>query len=251
MATRPPENNVFLQEVDDALRQETLADFWRRYGRWMLAVAIAGLVAFGSYLFWQSRQGAARGADGEAFHALMEKIQAGPNAEADKELARLAKDGTPAYRAMAIIQQSNQKAADGDRKAAAALLAWLAKDDTVDKSLRDLALIRQTALEFDTLEPAAVIARMAPIVSPTDPVSAFFPGAAELTAIAHYQAGRFKEAGELFARIARHEGVSDSLKSRTGQMAGMLGVDALNGNDNNGDAGGDGVAPAADKGKTE
>src|SRR3546814_1131712 len=90
-----------------------------------------------------------------------------------------------AYRSAALIQQANMKAQTGDLKAAAALMAKVAGDTSVDQSLRDLALVRQTAFEFDTLKPEAVIARMKPLVEAKDPASSWFPSAAALSAIAH------------------------------------------------------------------
>lgn len=227
MATRPPANAALLQEVDDAVRKDELDQFARRYGRWLVALVVAGLLAFGGYLFWQSRQAAAAGEKGEALITAFDKLKGGDNKGAVAALTAIKTDGTPAYRAAATIQLANLRAEQGDRKGAAALLAGLAGDDTVDQSLRDMALIRQTALEFDTLKPELVIARLAPIVGRTDPVSAWYPSAAELTAIAHYQAGRFDQAGALYAKIAKIKDIPPALQSRTIQMAGMLGVDAV------------------------
>ena len=108
-----------------------------------------------------------------------------------------------------------------------ALRAQGVRTALVTMSLRDMALIRQTALEFDTLKPEAVIARLKPIVDAKDPASSWFPSAAELSATAYYQMGRFDEAGKLYGRVAKTPGISKSLQSRAVQMAGMLGVDAV------------------------
>ena len=227
MATRPPANAALLQEVDDAVRKDALDDFARRFGRWIVAGVVAALLGFGGYLFWQNQQSAAAGEKGEALVAALDKLKGGDSKGAASALDAIKADGTPAYRAAATIQLANLRAEQGDRKGAAALLAGLAADDKVDQSLRDMALIRQTALEFDTLKPELVIARLAPIVGRTDPVSAWYPSAAELTAIAHYQAGRFDQAGALYAKIAKIKDIPPALQSRTIQMAGMLGVDAV------------------------
>lgn len=227
MATRPPANTALLQEVDEAVRKEAVDDFARRYGRWVIGAVVAGLLGFGGYLFWQNQQLSAAGAKGEELVAALDKLKGGDAKGATAALTTIKANGTPAYRAAATLQLANMRAERGDLKGAAALLSGLAADDTVDQSLRDMALIRQTALEFDTLKPELVIARLAPIVGRTDPVSAWYPSAAELTAIAHYQAGRFDQAGALYAKIAKIKDIPPALQSRTIQMAGMLGVDAV------------------------
>lgn len=227
MATRPPANAALLQEVDEAVRKEELNAIARRYGAIIVAVLVAGLLAFGGYLFWQDRQRAAAGEQAEALVAAFDKLKSGQPKAAETALGKIAADGPAAYRAAASIQLANMKSETGDIKAAATLLGKLAQDESVDPALRDLALVRQTALEFDSIKPELVIARMAPILARKDPVSAWFPSAAELTAVAHYHAGRFKQAGELYARIAQTKDIPGPLQSRAVQMAGMLGVDAV------------------------
>jgi hypothetical protein len=227
LATRPTDNAHLISEVDEAVRKDELDAIARRYGRWIIGAIVAALLGLGGYLLWQDRQRAAAGEQSERLVAAFDKLKAGQPKATEAALTAIKADSGPAYRAAATIQLANMKAEQGDRKAAAAMLAALASDASAEQSLRDLALIRQTALELDSIKPELVIARLAPIVGKTDPVSAFFPSAAELTAIAHYQAGRFDQAGALFARIAQTKDIPPQMQSRAVQMAGMLGVDAV------------------------
>lgn len=228
MALSPTNNNAaLLQEVDEAVRKDQLDSIMQRYGRWIVAGIVAALLAFGGYLYWGHRQDVARGEKAEALLAAFQKEGAGQPTAAAAELKALEGEGNAAYRAAALIEQSNMKAKAGDLKAAAALLAQVASDTKVDQSLRDMALIRQTAIEYDGMKPQAVIDRLKPIVDAKDPVSSWFPSAAELTATAYYQLGQFDKAGALYGRIAKTPGITKTLQSRAVQMAGMLGVDAV------------------------
>lgn len=227
MALSPTNNAALLQEVDEAVRKDQMKAFMSRYGLWVAAGLLAALLAFGGYLYWNHRQTVVAGEQAERFSAILDQTSSGQAAAAAADLKALASDGSPAYRAVALIEQANVAAADGKLKEAATLLGQVASDSKIDASLRNLALIRQTAVEFDTLKPEAVIARMQPIVSQTGPQSSLFASAAELTAIAHYQLGQLDKAGPLFGQIAKMEDVAPSLKSRAVQMAGMLGVDAV------------------------
>ncbi|ALC13467.1 tetratricopeptide repeat protein [Sphingopyxis sp. 113P3] len=225
MALSPTNNAALLQEVDEAVRKDRLDSIWKNYGRWIVAAVIAALVAFGGYLFWNHQQETRRGEQAEALLAAFDKAKTSQPGAAALELDKLIAEGGPAYRAAALIQQANLKAQTGDLKSAAALMAKVAGDTKIDQALRDLALIRQTALEYDALKPETVIARMKPIVDAKD--SSWFASAAELSAIAHYQLGQFDQAGELYGRIAKLSDIPQSLQSRAVQMAGMLGVDAV------------------------
>src|SRR3546814_8145155 len=136
---------------------------------------------------WRHIEQGNRGEQAEALVAALGKANTSQPRAATAALDKSIAEGNGAYRSAALIQQANMKAQTGDLKAAAALMAKVAGDTSVDQSLRDLALVRQTAFEFDTLKPEAVIARMKPLVEAKDPASSWFPRAAELSAIAHYQ----------------------------------------------------------------
>lgn len=227
MALSPTNDAALMQEVDDAVRKDRLDNIWQRFGRWIVIGVIAALLAFGGYLYWGHMQEEARGENAELLLGAIDKAKAGQPTAATTELAKLEADGGEAYRAAALFQQANMKAERGDVKSAAALMAKAAADTKLDPSLRDLALLRQTVFEFDTLKPEAVIARMKPLVDAKDPPSSFFSSAAELSAIAHYQLGQYKQAGVLYGRITDAPNLPKSLQSRSAQMAGMLGVDTV------------------------
>ncbi|WP_033073954.1 tetratricopeptide repeat protein [Sphingopyxis sp. MWB1] len=227
MALSPTNDAALLQEVDEAVRKDRLDTIMQRYGLWIIGLAVAGLLAFGGYLYWDHQQNVARGESAEELVAALDKVASGQGDAATKALKAIEAGDEAAYRAAALIQQANMAAERDDLKGAAALMAKVAADPKLDSTLRDLALIRQTAFEFDTLKAEDVIARMKPIVDAKDPVSSFFPSAAELSAIAYYRMGQFDKAGALYGRIAEMPDLPRSLQSRSVQMAGMLGVDAV------------------------
>ena len=81
---------------------------------------------------------------------------------------------------------------------------------------RDAALIRQTALEFDSLKPEEVIGRLQPLAKPGNP---WFGSAGEMTALALIKQGKKAEAGQLFATIAKDKSVPETLRARAAQIA--------------------------------
>ena len=91
-----------------------------------------------------------------------------------------------------------------------------------------MALIRQTAAEFDTLDPQKIVDRLKPMAKPGH---AWFGSAGEMSAIAYMKMGKENLAGPIFAQIAKQEDVPETLRSRAQQMAGSLGVDAVQLND--------------------
>ncbi len=221
---RAGSDEAFLREVDDAVRASDLTSFWTRYGRWLLVLLGAGLLAFGGWIIYQNRVQAAADLQGEKFVEAMDKLRAGDEKGGRIELETLAKADQPGYRAMAQLVEANLLGEDGETKKAIALYSKVAKDDSLPQTFRDLALIRQTSAEFDALPAQTVIDRLKPLATPGNP---WFGSAGEMTAIAYMKMGKDNLAGPIFAQISKQDGVPQSLRSRSQQMAGALGVDAV------------------------
>lgn len=221
---RAGSDEAFLREVDDAVRASDLTSFWKRYGRWLLAALIAALLAFGGWIIYQNRQQAAADLQSEVFVDAMDKLRAGQEKEARAKLATLAKADQPGYRAMAQLVEANLLGEDGETKKAIAIYAKVAVDGSLPQTFRDLALIRQTSAEFDTLPPQTVIDRLKPLAVAGN---AWFGSAGELTAISYMKLGKDNLAGPILAQIAKQDGLPQSQRSRAQQMAGALGVDTV------------------------
>ena len=224
MALSPSNPDTFMREVDDAVRADRLQTFVQRFGRWLIAGVVVALAALGGWLWWQSSSEAAAGATGRSFSQALETMGKGRTKAASTQLEPLAKGDDVTYRALALMLQGNAALAQNDVRGAVAKFGQVANDSDVPQTLRNVALIRQTLIEFDLLEPAAVIARLRHLVARPGPS---FASAAELTALAELKRGNNRAAGQLYKRITEAVDVPESLKSRAIQMAGMLGVDAV------------------------
>ena len=55
----------------------------------------------------------------------------------------------------------------------------------------------------------------------------WFGSAGELVALAYVKMGKSDLAGPMFAAMAKDGGVPDSIRSRARQMAGVMGIDAV------------------------
>lgn len=238
---RAGSDEAFVREVDDAVRSSDLTNFWKRFGRWLVGAVIAALLAFGGYIIWQNRVQAAADKQSEEFVAAMDKLQANDDKGANILLTKLAKADQPGYRAMAQLVQANIEGEKGDSKKAVAAYAKIASDSSLPQAFRDLALIRQTSAEFDTLPPQTVVDRLKPLAQAGAP---WFGSAGEMTAMAYIKMGKDNLAGPIFAQIAKQENLPQSLRARATQMAGALGVDAVQLDEKKTDASTDKAAPA-------
>jgi len=219
LALTPEQNDALIREVDDAVRRDDVMSFWSRYGRLVVGLVGAALALYGAWLLWQNHQ---RGAAEQASEQFAVMIKAAQGVRLDQDnFDKLTKNGTPGYRAEAELVKAALASGKGDLKTAIASYDSLHADSNAPEPIRALALIRKTALTFDTMKPQAVIDTLKDLAVQGNP---WFGSAGEMTAIAYLKMNRKREAGDMFASINRDPAVNSSIRLRAGQMATMLGV---------------------------
>jgi hypothetical protein len=222
LALPPQTNESFLREVDEQVRLDTAARLWKRWGRVLIGAIVAALIAFGGYLWWQNQRDVVAGIEGEKLSVALDELGENRPQKAESELKVLTTSESPGYRASAKLALAASMLAKNDLKGAAVAYAAIVADTSLAQPFRDVALIRQTASEFDTLKPEQVVDRLKPLAIEGKP---WFGSAGEMTAIAYLKMNKNREAGMLFAAIAKDEGVPESIRSRSVQLASVLGVD--------------------------
>lgn len=218
-------DEAFLREVDEEYRRDQAMHILRNYGRWILGAVVLALIAFGGWLYWQHYNTRKAGTQGEQFDAAMRLVEESKADKALPELDRIAAGSGEGYAAMARIAQGNLLLQKNDTKGAAAKFAEVANNAKFEQPYRDLALIRQTVAEYDGLKPQVVIDRLKGLTNPNSP---WLGTAGELVAAAYLKAGNKAEAGRLYGQIAQGGAkVPESIRQRAVQLAGVLGVDAI------------------------
>jgi len=216
-------NEAFLREVDENLRRDQAADFAKKYGKWLIAAVVLFLSGVGGWLYWQNRQQQQTAAQSEELMGVYADIATGRTRQAQIRLAPLKESGNDVVKALALLTEAAMAIERNDRNAALANYRAISEDRGMPESYRDLSLIRATALEYDSIKPEEVIARLEPLTKPGNP---WFGTAGEMTAMAYLKQGQKEKAGRLFAAIAADPQVPETLRNRAVQVAATLGVEA-------------------------
>ena len=223
MALPPQSNDTFLREVDENLRRDELQDFVKKYGAWLTGGLLLLLAAVGGWLYWQERQRSEAAEQSEVLAQVYTDVGASKLATVPQRLDGLAAEGGDVVRASALFARAAVAIDQNDRNLALSKYREIMGDKDLAQPHREAALLRATMLEFDSIKPEDVIARLEPLAKPGLP---WFGSAGELTAMAYIKQGKRLEAGRLFAAVAADKQVPDSIRARAVQIAGTLGVDA-------------------------
>jgi hypothetical protein len=223
LAQPPDITDTFVREVDENLRRDRIRDFFRENGGWVVAGVILFLAICGGIIWYQQHREQRSEAEVEQLAQIYKDIGVGNTAKVPQQLDDLAQSGSKAVRATALFTRAALALQQNDQKLAAATFKKISDDSSLPDAYRNAALIRETALEFDQLEPQQVIARLQPLAKAGNP---WFGSAGEMTALALIKEGKSKEAGQLFVTIAKDKSVPESIRNRSIQISGSLGADA-------------------------
>lgn len=218
------QEQVFMREVDDAVREDDLKNFGSRYGIWIGGLIVVGLASLAGWIFYNNSMDEDAGVRSEEYVAAIDSVKRNNLDGAAAALKPLEDATQEGYRAAAKLMQANIALEKQDPKTAIAGYQAIVADADLPQPFRDLALVRQTTAEFDTLKPQEVIDRLKPLAVPGNP---WFGSAGEMVALSYLNLEKTDLAGPLFAQLAKDKTVPPTIRSRALQMAGVQGIDAV------------------------
>lgn len=223
MALPPDTADAFVREVDENLRRDQTEEFLKRYLRWIIGGALFLLAAIGGYFWWENHQKSVSREESEQLAEARDRISDGNVDGATKQLIPLSESSIDTTRANALFTRAALALRKNDTKTAVGLYQQVEGDGGLPQPYRDIALIRRTMIEYDSIKPDEVISRLANLAKPGEP---FFGTAGELTGMALLAKGDKGAAAQMFAKLAADKTVPETIRSRAAQLAGSLGIDA-------------------------
>lgn len=202
-------DSAAFQEVDDAVRQDDLKAWWKRWGTWVVAAAVIVVVGAAGMVGYRQYDTAQRAQASAAYSAALARIGQ-DNAAARAELSRQAESAPEPYRALAALAAA--QLLDKPEEQVAALLAVAAK---LPAELSDLALVIAGFRGVDIGKLDGMMAKLDPLASPERP---FHTSATELQALAAARKGDLKRARELWTAISKDSSSPQGAQQRAQAM---------------------------------
>ena len=214
-------------EVSEDLRAERAKRLAVRYGGWVLVAALLIVAGVAGWQVWQAREAARSAAvAGRYLTALRASGEAPPGAEppdrakAAAELASLADAAPAGYRTLARLRLAALRAETNDAPAALALWDQVAADAAADPLLRDLAGLLWAQHQVDAGDPAAIEARLRPLMGPNNPWRSL---AQETEALLALRLGRADQARQAFRHLSADLAAPAGVRARAEALLTRLG----------------------------
>ncbi len=136
------------QEVDEEVRRDKAAEFWKKYQNLILGAAVLIVLAAAGFRYWQYEKEKAEQAAGDQFQAAIAAYESGKLDEANGGFAKLAADAPGGYKILAEMTEAGAKAATNAPSAISAFDA-IAGDASVDPLFRDAARLRAALIRLN------------------------------------------------------------------------------------------------------
>lgn len=208
-------DSAAFHEVDEAVRKDEMKEWWARYGTWIVAAAVAVVVAVAGLVGWRQYDTAQRAEASAVYSAALAKITQDPKA-ARAEFEQQAKSAPEPYRSLAALI-----AAQLNEPQEAQVTALLAVAPTLSTpELTDLANVIAGFKSVDSPKAEEVIARLEPLAGPDRP---FRLSVRELQALVAMHKGDLKRAREVWTEISKDPAVPQGAIQRVTAMLNLYG----------------------------
>jgi hypothetical protein len=202
-------DSAALQEIDEAVRQDELKAWWKRWGTWVVAGFVLIVVGAAAALGWQKYQAAQRADASVAYSAALAKIGS-DNAAARAELTRQSQSALEPYRSLAALAAAQLLEKPEDQVAALEALA-----PKLPPELADLALVIAGFRSVDIGKLDGLLPKLDPLANTERP---FHTSAIELQALAAARKGDIKKARELWTAITKDSVAPQGAQQRAQAM---------------------------------
>ena len=211
----------FIREVDEELRRENWEVLWKKYGKLVIAAAVALVLGTAGVVGWREYDRSQRRAAGDGFGAVIAQVENTKEpAQAADLLAAYIPEAPDGYATLARMREAKLRADAGDSAAAIALYDALAADSSVEPLFRDLAALYSVRMQIEGGDAAALGARLAPLAQDGNP---WRYTAREMQAVLALASGDLAGAREIFTRLADDMDTPDSLRTRATEMLRAMG----------------------------
>jgi hypothetical protein len=200
----------FFNEVDEDVRGQQMREAARKYLPWAGGAVALVLLAAGGYWGWDAWRGEQSDKASMAYERAVKAQTANDQAGAQRALGAVTEGSSPAYKALAYMQQGAVALSDNKPQDAVKFFDEAAKA-APDEIMGDAARLKAVFVLMDTAPFATVEERLKPLMEDGRP---YRPLAREALAMAKLQAGRAKDARGDFVALSLGLDAPEDVRAR-------------------------------------
>jgi len=208
------------REVDEELQQERAAHLWKKYGGWVIAVAVAVVLGVTGNVLWTQYAEQQKAEQAAQLDAALTPLQDEQPAAAAEALDAFAGEASTGYAMLGRFHEAGAQARAGDVEAAVATYRAIAGMDDLDEVYRQLAVLKSVRLRVGSGDPAALSEELAPLTEDSSP---WRPLALETEAAIALAAGDAETARGILTDLVADNAAPTRLRQRATELLEAIG----------------------------
>jgi len=207
-------DSAAFQEVDDAVRQDDLKLWWKRWGSWVVAAAVLVVVAVAGFVGWRQYDQSKRAEASAAYSAALAKVDS-DKAAARTELGKQAENAPSPYNFLAALAVAQLQDKPADQVTSLEAVA-----PRLPPELSDLALVMAGFRSVDAGKIDEQVGKLGALAQGDRP---FHVSVMELQALAAVKKGDLKQAKQLWPDITKDSAAPQGAQQRAQAMLNYYG----------------------------
>lgn len=207
-------DSAAFHEIDDAVRQDDLKLWWKRWGSWVVAAAVLVVVVVAALVGWRQYDASRRGEASAAYSQALAKIET-DRAAALAELNKQADSAPEPYRSLAALAAAQLLDKPEDQIAALQAVAT-----RLPPELSDLAVVIAGYRSVDSGKLDGLLGQLGALAQPDRP---FHASVIELQALAAARKGDLKQARDLWTSLVKDSAAPQGVQQRAQAMLALHG----------------------------
>jgi hypothetical protein len=207
-------DSAAFHEVDDAVRQDDLKLWWKRWGSWVVAAAVLVVVAVAGFVGWRQYDQSKRAEASAAYSAALAKVES-DKAAARAELGKQAENAPSPYNFLAALAVAQLQDKPADQVTSLEAVA-----PRLPPELSDLALVMAGFRSVDAGKLEDEVGKLGALAQGNRP---FHISVIELQALAAAKKNDLKRAKELWTDIVKDPAAPQGAQQRAQAMLNYYG----------------------------
>lgn len=213
-------HNELFREIEEDLERQRYEELWKRYGGFVVGIAVLIILMTSGYAVWQSRKIEHNQKISSELIQYLRHDQLDPAKQAE-ELEKFAvQNPSEVAGILAKFYAATLEVKANNKEKAEALYDEISKDNKADLVFRQFADLMWVQLRFDVEDSAVLQARLDPLMSPQGP---WRYSAEEYEAYIALRTGQKDKAHEFFALLSQEASVPTSIHDRAEAMLRYIG----------------------------
>lgn len=201
----------FFKELEEDIREEQLLGLWRKYGNYIIGLALIIVIGTSGYVLWQHMQHKKQISRHFSFSQAVDLAKQGKKEDALKAFHNLAKEGG-GYGKLAQLYEASLLSNPEE------LYTKISQENAADPALSKLPKVLMAARSLDKPE---ILASLEPLTAPNN---AWAPLSLELLALRDLKGGDQVSAAKKYIKMLKEASLTPDEKLRAGLMLSQLDI---------------------------